>query len=160
MNHSYTSTFKLINQIFHLPLVQSCSIIKVPHYFVNKCFHLWNTWEDEATGEVVVIGSCMTPADSIFNESDERLESVLTEIRLDARTGRSMRRAVLCQQQSIIQGCKKGKTTASQGKREATGRIRNGPPCSQAQHSLPIVHMVHVSLCKWDINSDAVQESR
>ena len=72
--------------------------VDVPDCF---CFHLWNAWEDEATGEVVVIGSCMTPADSIFNESDERLESVLTEIRLDTRTGRSTRRAVLAPSQQV-----------------------------------------------------------
>ena len=69
--------------------------VDVPDCF---CFHLWNAWEDEATGEVVVIGSCMTPADSIFNDdddSDRRLQSVLTEIRLDTRTGASTRRAVL-----------------------------------------------------------------
>jgi carotenoid cleavage dioxygenase-like enzyme len=52
---------------------------------------------DVATGEVVVVGSCMTPADSIFNDADDghQLQSVLTEIRLDTRTGASTRRAVL-----------------------------------------------------------------
>jgi 9-cis-epoxycarotenoid dioxygenase len=40
-------------------------------------------------------------ADSIFNESDERLESVLTEIRLNTRTGRSTRRDVLPSSQQV-----------------------------------------------------------
>uniref|UniRef100_A0A0D9ZB19 9-cis-epoxycarotenoid dioxygenase n=1 Tax=Oryza glumipatula TaxID=40148 RepID=A0A0D9ZB19_9ORYZ len=66
--------------------------VDVPDCF---CFHLWNAWEEADTDEVVVIGSCMTPADSIFNESDDRLESVLTEIRLNTRTGESTRRAIL-----------------------------------------------------------------
>ncbi|CAN6170954.1 unnamed protein product [Urochloa humidicola] len=67
--------------------------VEVPDCF---CFHLWNAWEDEVTGEVVVIGSCMTPADAVFNDSgEENFRSVLTEIRLDARTGKSRRRAVL-----------------------------------------------------------------
>lgn len=66
--------------------------VDVPECF---CFHLWNAWEDEETGEVVVIGSCMTPADSVFNECDENLKSVLSEIRLNPKTGRCKRKAII-----------------------------------------------------------------
>ncbi|KAL3616889.1 9-cis-epoxycarotenoid dioxygenase nced2, chloroplastic [Castilleja foliolosa] len=58
------------------------------------CFHLWNAWEEPENDEIVVIGSCMTPADSIFNESDESLRSILSEIRLNLKTGKSNRRAI------------------------------------------------------------------
>ncbi|XP_027342446.1 9-cis-epoxycarotenoid dioxygenase NCED2, chloroplastic-like [Abrus precatorius] len=61
------------------------------------CFHLWNAWEEPETDEVVVIGSCMTPPDSIFNESDESLRSVLTEIRLNVRSRESTRRSLIPQ---------------------------------------------------------------
>ncbi|KAK9688647.1 hypothetical protein RND81_09G000700 [Saponaria officinalis] len=66
--------------------------IEVPDCF---CFHLWNAWEEPETEEIVVIGSCMTPADSIFNECDENLSSVLSEIRLNRKTGKSTRREIL-----------------------------------------------------------------
>ncbi|CAH8320260.1 unnamed protein product [Eruca vesicaria subsp. sativa] len=59
------------------------------------CFHLWNAWESPETEEVVVIGSCMSPADSIFNDRDESLRSVLTEIRINLRTREATRRALL-----------------------------------------------------------------
>ncbi|KAI4303708.1 hypothetical protein MLD38_039307 [Melastoma candidum] len=59
------------------------------------CFHLWNAWEEPETDEIMIIGSCMTPADSIFNECDESLESVLSEIRLDLKTGKSTRRPII-----------------------------------------------------------------
>ncbi|KAH7860481.1 hypothetical protein Vadar_013907 [Vaccinium darrowii] len=59
------------------------------------CFHLWNAWEEPENDEIVVIGSCMTPPDSIFNECDEGLESVLSEIRLNLKTGKSKRRAII-----------------------------------------------------------------
>ncbi|XP_044503944.1 9-cis-epoxycarotenoid dioxygenase NCED1, chloroplastic-like [Mangifera indica] len=65
------------------------------------CFHLWNAWEEPETDEVVVIGSCMTPPDSIFNECDENLESVLSEIRLNLKTGKSTRRPVISQSEQV-----------------------------------------------------------
>jgi 9-cis-epoxycarotenoid dioxygenase len=72
--------------------------IEAPDVF---CFHLWNAWEEPETDEVVVIGSCMTPADSIFNECDETLKSVLTEIRLNLKTGKSTRRPILSDSEQV-----------------------------------------------------------
>ncbi|KAK4753137.1 hypothetical protein SAY87_021935 [Trapa incisa] len=66
--------------------------IPVPDCF---CFHLWNAWEEPETDEVIIIGSCMTPPDSIFNEQDESLKSVLSEIRLNFRTGKSTCRPII-----------------------------------------------------------------
>ncbi|KAG9159215.1 hypothetical protein Leryth_027689 [Lithospermum erythrorhizon] len=66
--------------------------IEVPDCF---CFHLWNSWEEPETDEIVVIGSCMTPPDSIFNECDENLKSILSEIRLNLKTGKSIRKSII-----------------------------------------------------------------
>ncbi|KAK7356119.1 hypothetical protein VNO80_15385 [Phaseolus coccineus] len=66
--------------------------VETPNTF---CFHLFNAWEERDTDEVVVIGSCMTPPDSIFKDSEENLTTILTEIRLNLRTGTSTRRVLV-----------------------------------------------------------------
>ncbi|XP_024365588.1 9-cis-epoxycarotenoid dioxygenase NCED2, chloroplastic [Physcomitrium patens] len=60
--------------------------IGVPDCFF---FHLYNAWEEG--DEVVVIGSSMTPADIIFKTS-EVPRAILTEVRLNRRTGTSTKR--------------------------------------------------------------------
>ncbi|XP_073284072.1 9-cis-epoxycarotenoid dioxygenase NCED1, chloroplastic-like [Primulina huaijiensis] len=72
--------------------------VEVPDCF---CFHLWNAWEEPETDEIVIIGSCMTPADSIFNECDEKLQSVLSEIRLNLKTGQSTRRPIMSEEDQV-----------------------------------------------------------
>ncbi|XP_078428815.1 9-cis-epoxycarotenoid dioxygenase NCED5, chloroplastic-like [Wolffia australiana] len=66
--------------------------VDVPGCF---CFHLWNAWDEPETGEVVVLGSRMSPPDRLFNPAVEgELRIVLTEIRLNPRTGAAACRPV------------------------------------------------------------------
>ncbi|GJZ04044.1 9-cis-epoxycarotenoid dioxygenase NCED3, chloroplastic-like protein, partial [Tanacetum coccineum] len=73
-------------------------ITEVPDCF---CFHLWNAWEESETGEVVVVGSCMTPTDSIYNECNEELKSLLSEIQLNLKTGKSTRLAIISAENDV-----------------------------------------------------------
>ncbi|KAL9252030.1 9-cis-epoxycarotenoid dioxygenase NCED6, chloroplastic-like protein [Drosera capensis] len=70
--------------------------IDMPNSF---CFHFMNAWEevsDAREKNVVLIGSCMTPPDSIFNDKgDDQTKAEATEIRLNLETGQSTRRVVV-----------------------------------------------------------------
>ncbi|ERN15872.1 9-cis-epoxycarotenoid dioxygenase NCED3, chloroplastic [Amborella trichopoda] len=68
--------------------------VDVPDCF---CFHLWNAWDAAGDDEIVVIGSCMSPPDAIFSDqTNHKLKSALTEIRLNLRTGQSSTRELAC----------------------------------------------------------------
>ncbi|KAH7446838.1 hypothetical protein KP509_01G078800 [Ceratopteris richardii] len=64
--------------------------INVPDCF---CFHLWNAWEENE--EIVIIASCMTPPDGMFNEASQSVQSILSEIRLNMTTKTSSRRPLI-----------------------------------------------------------------
>jgi len=85
-----TSRFGVLPK--HATDASSILWVESPNTF---CFHLVNAWEERDTEEVVIIGSCMTPPDSVFNDSEENLRAILTEIRLNLRTGVSRRRVLV-----------------------------------------------------------------
>lgn len=69
--------------------------IDVPNCF---CYHMGNAWEEyNENGDkiIVVINSCITPADSLYLGGDEPLRSELSEVRLNLKTGGSTRRVIV-----------------------------------------------------------------
>ncbi|KAI7725174.1 hypothetical protein M8C21_009793 [Ambrosia artemisiifolia] len=68
------------------------------------CFHFWNAWEEPKTNEVIVIGSCMNPPDSIFNDSNNNHhhpDCILSEIRINLKTRKSTKRPILQQSHQL-----------------------------------------------------------
>ncbi|KMZ57956.1 Nine-cis-epoxycarotenoid dioxygenase 4 [Zostera marina] len=59
-------------------------------------FHLWNAWEEEEEGNptVVIIASCMAPADAMFTD-DQPMNCILSELRLNLNTGESTRKTIV-----------------------------------------------------------------
>lgn len=52
------------------------------------CFHIWNAWDEPS---VVIVCSCITPPDALLSS----VRAVLSEVRLDLRTGRYSRRELV-----------------------------------------------------------------